>query len=56
MEEKICPLVKGECIGIKCMGCEEHTRGDTDGLIVHWEKYYTCKIFDTELDIKESKE
>lgn len=51
--EKICPLVNGKCIGASCMSFEEHTKGDTNGLIVHWEKHYTCKLFGVELDIKE---
>lgn len=53
--EKICPLVNGKCIGTACMGCKlhDHTKSDINGLIVHFEKYYTCKIFDVELDITE---
>ena len=56
MIKKICPLVKGECIGIQCMGCEEDTKYDWNGLICHEEKYYTCKLFGIELDIRENKE
>lgn len=53
--EKICPLVNGKCIGTACMGCKENTRSDINGIIIHWEKYYTCKLFDVELHIKEEK-
>ena len=53
---KICPLVKGECIGIKCMGCKEHTKVDWNGLICHEEKYYTCAVFNEKLHIKENKD
>ena len=53
--EKICPLVNGKCIGTACMGCKEDTKYDWNGLICHEEKYYTCKLFDVKLHIKEEK-
>lgn len=56
MTGKICPLVNGKCIGMQCMACEDYKRADINGFIVHWEKYYTCKILGIEVDIEENKE
>lgn len=52
MDKKICPLVKGECIGISCMGCKEHTRGYRNGVIFNTERYYTCELFNIEVHIR----
>lgn len=52
MDKKICPIVKGECIGLSCMGCKEHTRGYRNGVIFYNEKYYTCELFNTEVYIR----
>ena len=52
MDKKICPLVKGECIGISCIGCKERTRGYYNGVIYNEEKYYICKLFNEEVDIR----
>lgn len=55
MDKKICPLVKGECIGISCMGCKERTREYRNGVIVNIEKYYTCELFNIEVSVRRTK-
>ena len=55
MDKKICPLVKGECIGIACMGCKERTREYRNGVIFNIEKYYTCELFNIEVSVRRTK-
>lgn len=49
-KELICPLVKGECIGVSCIGCKERI----DEYVNGGDKYYVCSVFDTVLNIKEN--